>query len=154
MDKLQIVRDFLKGGLESRVKLSKELTKFRRCANHIFKNIDEMNNGKEPTVGENNNDIFDTVKFIKIRFLESPVDKTFSQFSESWIYLVYNWNENTIKSPSIKEECIYTQRLIEDFVSMKEVLDNLKFMNDRLKNFKSWTPPAFEISKHFIDYLE
>jgi hypothetical protein len=119
-----------------------------------LKNIEEVDNNEDFTKWEDYNKSLETVKFIKSKYLNEPIDKEFGQFSDAWVYLVYNWNDNTIKSPSIMKECIYTQRLIEDFITMKEVTENLKLINNKLNNFKSWNPPAFEVSKHFIDYLE
>lgn len=154
MSKIDVIRKFLNGGLDTKVYLGKSIDEFKQSFNYMQSNIKELENENEELTKGDNNQILKTVKVIKERYLNNPVDNKFSCFADAWIYLVFNWNNNTIKSPTIKEECDYVHRLIEDFLTMKEVLDNLKYVNDRLKNFKSWNPPAFEVSKHFIEYLD
>ena len=152
-ENFKIIENLFGGGLKTKVSFGKKINLFREVYNNIRKNIQELDDEKKPTEFDHDQ-ILETIRFLRQKAMYEPLDSYFTDFCRAWLFLVFNWNNNTCQSPTIKQESETVQRLLDNFISMSEVMILLKNLNNRLQHFKNWSPPAFEISKHFIDYLD
>lgn len=150
---LGTIRDFLSNGLKTKITFKDQGDHFRYSFGIMQKHIDELNAEKRPSEHDPRR-VHRTVEFLKETILYEPLDRGFQNFAWAWIFLVQNWNNNVGKSESMRRDCDYCIRLLDDFVSIKEATETMKVLNKKLRDFKSWNPPAFEVSKHFINYLE
>ena len=119
------------------------------------KDINDLeNDNKYTSKSKDHDEIFKTVSIIRNIIKEIPVTLEMNKFFFSWCELVMNWNNNTIKENGLNYDCMSIIRLLNNHYSIKDATEILKELNGRLKNFKNWSPPQFEIAKHFLNYLE
>lgn len=133
--------------------LGRNAENFRKSLAMILQNIEEMENDKEPSKLENEF-IINTIRDLKNIVLDSPVYPEFSDFADNWCFLVFNWNNNVLKNEDLNKDCLFIQRILRQHYTIVEAIDNLKFLNKKIRSFKDWNPPAFEVAKHYINYLE
>lgn len=68
--------------------------------------------------------------------------------------LVFNWNNNTHNNAALAGTVNAVDNLVEGNLTLRETIQILKKMNDRMSNLQSWSPPAFEVSQHLMDALK
>ena len=91
---------------------------------------------------------------IKKITLYSPLSHSFISFLTNFSELVRNWNDNFKQDKEIQTELVIITRIIKQHFSILEASDILKNLCSKLKDFKEWLPPAFNISSHYIDLLK
>lgn len=148
------IGNFLNKGLEAKIFLSRNIELFDDLFKKMINNINEMENEKEPDIKLDPNKLLHSLRLLKNMYLETPLNSNSLSFMKNWALLTYNWNENIEKSPAIKKECNIVIRFSDDFLTLKESIETMKSLNARLKDLMGWTPPSFEIARHFINYLE
>lgn len=126
---------------------------FSETYKFIKLNIEEVSSNKELTPHDHN-DIYETVRSLKYNVLYEHNNYDTLKFIELWSLVVFNWNENICKSPAISDSCKEITLILNGYLTIREATDLLKIMIERMREFQGWQPPAFEISKHFIDYLD
>lgn len=95
-----------------------------------------------------------SIRICKSFILEAYLDKKETEFIKDWIYLVFNWNQNTLKDNDLNVSMQYLLRIMDQHYTIIEAIDHLKFLLDRSKKIQGWQPPSFELSKHYLKFLE
>lgn len=83
--------------------------------------------------------------------LENPIDSKLSNFIDNYIFIVYNWNNNTINDVKITNIITYLERCIKSKLTVAEASFVLDSIVSKIGRFKGWAPPSFKLSKHFFD---
>ncbi len=107
-------------------------------------------------------EIKDSFYAIKDILIEKPVNNITFNFVNAWSMLIKNWINNISQVEDfsmfdfseIEPLIVQCSMLSENFLTMKQTVEILKRLNMRLNRFIEWTPPAFEINKNFIKYLD
>jgi len=99
---------------------------------------------------------FDILKKTTILY---PINEKYSKFVISYCQLVKNWNDNLSnngcdKHEKIEIEVLVNIRLIDQYLTIVESCNQLKLVTRHLNDIRSWLPPSFDISKHYIDMLK
>lgn len=141
------------GNLETKVFLGKFKENFQSTFDKIQKNIIVLENDGVP---QNNykEEIIDTLNMIQRIIAEDPISPNNSIFCKAWCELVVNVNNNSICSQKIEDKVHLINRFVDGHLTSLEAIETMKMLNKKLKDFKNWNPPAFEIAKHYINYLE
>jgi len=147
------IEGFIFHDVKCNVFFGREKGTFRMIYHGIRANIEEIDQEKELTDVEVDK-VFRTVKFLREKVMYDPLDDQTRCFIGNWVYLIFNWNSNTGKSDKLKSECQLVERLVNGFITMHETMEIIKQVNRKLKDFKNWNPPAFEVSKSFINYFD
>lgn len=120
----------------------------------ITTDISRMMNGEEL---EQNNDkftnILDSVILLSDKILSGPICDDFGTFVAMYAEVVYNWNDYTVKDSVIRQLCLHISRLSETRTAMVKCIHAMKDVDNRIKTLSGWTPPAFEISKSYLEAL-
>lgn len=153
IEKLHCVIECELGNVKSKAFSNTDMTIFRKSYKKIKKNIEELEVGEEYTE-YNIDEIHDTVRILKGILIRFPVDKPFVEFTNAWVFLVFNWNNNTYKNTALEQDALFAERLVNSYISMNETIEILRHMNKLMMDYQSWQPPAFSINKAFLDHLE
>ncbi len=135
--------DYMNNHIENQIK---------ECYEFINKQIDLLTKDEEPEEVDFKvvHIALDSLKKIT---LYNPLTPNYIAFVTQYIELVRNWNSNFKNDDVIKENLVMMMRLIKQHFSIMEASEILKGLCMRLRDFKSWLPPAFDVSGHYIDLL-
>lgn len=91
---------------------------------------------------------------LKQKLLMDPNTKESFDLVADIVLLVYNWNQNTHKSPAVDAELNAITVLVDGNITMRDTVDLLQLLGAHLGHLQNWTPPAFQISAHLFDRLQ
>ena len=78
----------------------------------------------------------------------------FRDLSRFYLLLVFNWNKELGKRPDIELSVSAAQRIVEGQMTMIDTINLLKTVSERLQKLSGYEPPAFELSRHYLQSLE
>jgi hypothetical protein len=67
--------------------------------------------------------------------------------------LIYNWNKNVLEDRDIELLCIFSGNIIDLRNNMLNTIDVMKDVYGHYKDLAGWMPPAFDISKAYLEKL-
>lgn len=132
---------------------------FIRITGHIRK-MD--NNDTTDYLDISEDEINKTLIMTRDILIDNPIDDSMFEFFKAWLMLIKNWINNIVSIENFKnidfsnsKKIIYQcETLIDNFLTMKESIDIMKRLLSRIDNFRHWMPPAFEVNKSFLRYLD
>jgi len=74
-------------------------------------------------------------------------------FYESITFLIYNWNNNTVKDADIFTYCFVIKKFISILIPIKEGRDLIKHATELISVSSRWFPASNEISIKYLDAL-
>jgi len=153
---LNTIDNFLKkGSLRYQLLSANTQEKFVKSVDMIKYHIDLMKKELDPGENYPKNLIPETLSVLRKYILEAPLDVEFRKFCVAYCELVFNWNQNFKKGDEkIKEKVLFIIRILDQHLTILESIDVLRQLLSQLKSFREWTPPAFELSKHYLNILE
>jgi hypothetical protein len=86
--------------------------------------------------------------------MEKPVVPIFRDLAESFLSIVHNWNAATIKNPDIATKIKLTNGIIKGQLTMLETIDVLHKTLERVKKSHQYEPPAFNLSRSYLENLK
>lgn len=98
--------------------------------------------------------IEECINYLMLILSESNADDMLKQFVNNYIFISYNWNNNLWKNDTFNYKLNYLKRFIENSLTVSEMISVLNKISCKLSNFKSWLPPAFELSAHYYNLLK
>jgi len=147
------IKSFLDGKEKFDFMNKQILGRIYECYNMISQHIELMSQDKD--VPEYNRDIvLGAISDIKVCTIYNPLTNNFINFTASYCELIQNWNNNLDKDDEITNMIVSLMRLIKQHLSIMEACEVLKMILSQIKDFKSWLPPSFDISKHYVSLLE
>lgn len=130
---------------------NKELEK---CYISILNDINTLQEDKKP---ENIDVTLDKVKSeirkISQDIIHGYIRDDHSNFVQAFIYLVYNWNNNTVKDIDVDIICSFIGCIITSNKTMNIARETMQETTQHLLDIKSWRPPAINISKEYLKSL-
>jgi len=138
-----MVTTFLGGNLEN----------FRISFNTILQHIEKIENNEEID-DYDKTPVINSINFLKKVVDGSIVDVEQLNFVTNWCLFVFNWNNNVLKDKYLEKDIIYIQRATKQNHTINEVHEILNRLSKEMKKYINSNPPAFEVAKHYINYLE
>jgi len=98
--------------------------------------------------------IYAALNTVKSYCLDKPITVYAIDFIKEFTLLMYNWNVNVNKNRTVEKDI----RLIRNIIEMKTTIDEsiqlLKRLIEKAKRTANYMPPAFEMSKHYLQILQ
>jgi len=111
------------------------------------------NESVEPT-NEDKSLVKETVDvFINIAINES-ITPIFRDLSETYLLLVFNWNQTLGKVPSIGKNIKLVDMIIKGQLTMLDTIYVLRQFLPKIKEMGRYEPPAFDLSRAYLDILK
>jgi|WetSurSiteA1Bulk_404760.scaffolds.fasta_scaffold00566_11 hypothetical protein len=85
--------------------------------------------------------------------LDQGFNENISLFISNMIELISNWNNNLTKNTDISLLCRLIFLLLEINKSLEKTITTLRVACERSRMLKEWMPPAFEMSKEYLNVL-
>lgn len=86
--------------------------------------------------------------------VNEPITPIFRDLSKFYLLLMFNWNKELGKRPDIEKQISTSQKIVMAEMTMLDTIDLLKYLLKRGRDMKNWTPPAFELSRHYLETLD
>jgi len=123
-----------------------------KCYKQIVQHIDLLQNDKELTKF-NMDFMVDQTRVLMKAILSDGLDIDQCRFIEAFSELIFNWNANVEKNPDID---LYTQimkRMVGIIILLQNNIALMKKANDRWHVLTNWAPPAYDMSKAYLESL-
>lgn len=104
--------------------------------------------------GEEKSRVKEVVNLFLSIVVNQPIVPIFRDLSRFYLLLVFNWNKELGKRVDIETSVNATQRIVEGQMTMIETISLLKVLLKRGRDMKNWSPPAFELSRHYLETLD
>ena len=129
---------------------------FKSIAELLFENIDDLSKGDRIKEGNgvSSTRLLENIDTVREYVLFGSINENSVMFFEDWVLLIHNWNENVTKSDNLRLACRSVEMFVKGRKTMDETIAVLKTLNERMQRVKSWNPPAFEVSRSFLEYLD
>jgi hypothetical protein len=92
--------------------------------------------------------------FVLIRkLLNDSLTQQVTDFISIFSQLVFNWNKNISKLNEVELLARLVHRYAESVAQIKTTISVMKKANSAYQDLKAWMPPAFDISKEYLEEL-
>ena len=95
----------------------------------------------------------DSIRMISTKVLNEGISNDFCVFVKAFCNLLYNWNNNVLENKDIELLCIFNGKIIDIRNNMLKTIDVMKDVYEHYKDLAGWMPPAFDISKAYLEKL-
>jgi hypothetical protein len=129
------IKDLFKCALDDIKKCIKTLDKSENLENFEYRNIEKGLN------------------ILLDLQIENILDENFHSFINSYVYLAYNVNKNTLNSSIIDNKCLQILRYTGNKLTLNETLILFKSVSNRLIKWKEFLPPSFRLSEHYYKII-
>ena len=103
--------------------------------------------------GKEKSKVKDVVALFLSVAVNEPIVPIFRDLSEPYLLLVLNWNKELGKRPDIEATIDTTRKIVLAQMTMLDTIGLLKTLLKRGREIKNWSPPAFELSRHYLETL-
>jgi hypothetical protein len=86
--------------------------------------------------------------------MEKPIEPIFRDLSASFLPIVHNWNAATINNPDITINIRMIDGLIKAQLTFMDTLTVIQKTLERVRKTHSYEPPAFNLSRAYLDNLK
>ena len=86
--------------------------------------------------------------------ITKPITNYFNDFATEFLRLISNWNIQVGKNPRITRNVQLLNRLLTSSLTMKETINVLQMLLQKLRAEMRYVSPAFKLSKHYLQSLE
>ncbi len=86
--------------------------------------------------------------------IEQPLTPILKDLVNEFIILASAWNEEVGRQIEIRETIFAIRRFIDYHLSVIDTIRILKIFQKRMEQIQKFSPPAFELSRHYLKALE
>ncbi len=101
--------------------------------------------------GEEKSRVKEVVNLFLSIAVNRPIVSIFRDLSRFYLLLVFNWNKELGKRPDIELSVSAAQRIVEGQMTMIDTINLLKTVSERFQKLSGYEPPAFELSRHYLN---
>lgn len=113
---------------------------------------EEIFNGREnPPTKEEQEIIHRALNVLQDVLLVKPIVPFIRDLSIEFARLVMNWDRALCKCQPIRRKCLVVDQLAKGHLSLVAAMDVLKGLVAKGQRHLQYTPPAFEISRHYLE---
>ncbi len=121
----------------------------------VYRQMNELAEDKKIEVtGEEKSRVKGIVDLFLNIAINQPIAPIFRDLSRFYLLLVFNWNKELGKRADIESQIATIQKIVTAQMTMLDTIDLLKYLLKRGRDTRNWNPPAFELSRHYLETLE
>jgi hypothetical protein len=95
----------------------------------------------------------DAIRMISTKVLNEGISDGLYAFVKAFCNLLYNWNNNVLEDKDIELLCIFSGKIVDLRNDMLNTIDVMKDVYGHYMDLRGWMPPAFDISKAYLEKL-
>ncbi|MBA7515071.1 hypothetical protein ES705_07109 [subsurface metagenome] len=104
--------------------------------------------------GEEKSRVKEVVNLFLSIAVNQPIVPIFRDLSMCYLLLVFNWNKELGKRADIEASVSAVQRIVEGQMTMIDTINILRALLERARKTQQYGPPAFELSRHYLESLD
>jgi len=108
----------------------------------------------EPSTKEKNEKVIETINLLINLAIQKTITPIFRDLTNEFIVLTIFWNEKIAQNSEIQRKIYSLRNFIDYHLSVIETIQELKSLLEKMKELQSFNPPAFDLSKHYLSYLQ
>jgi len=85
--------------------------------------------------------------------IDRPITPILRDLVNEFIILTADWNENIAQKIEIRQKIYSLRRFVDYHLSVLDTIQALKTLLKRVEEIQRFTPPAFELSRHYLQSL-
>ncbi|RLA81654.1 MAG: hypothetical protein DRG33_00095 [Deltaproteobacteria bacterium] len=89
----------------------------------------------------------------KLLIIENPLDTEMRNMIRQLLTLLYNWNKAFSDEKELEIDILLAIRLIDQTLTLAEYLSVSRELLRRLRDLSHFSPPTFELSRHYLQTL-
>ena len=126
----------------------------RRAISIMLRDLDLLVSNRRPAPSRDDARFIATTSRALTDFLmREPLTPFITQFAMGYSEVLKNWNDMTIRAQDIDHYSRVIARLAEDYLTMHELVQVLRSFVPRMERLMRYTPPAFELSRHYLEVV-
>lgn len=108
---------------------------------------------KIKALGEDKSRVKEAVNLFLNVAVRQPIIPIFRDLSRTYLLLAFNWNKELGKRSDAEIAIRAVQGIVEGQLAMLETMNFLKELLKQGREMLNYRPPAFEVSKHYLESL-
>ena len=104
--------------------------------------------------GEEKSSIKEAVNLFLDIAMNRSITPIFRDLSRTYLLLAFNWNKELGRRLDMESAIRATQGIVEGQLTMLDTINLLKELVKRGKEMVNYRPPAFELSRHYLESLQ
>jgi hypothetical protein len=121
----------------------------------IVEIIDKQRKRKNLKVNEEDKNQIETVLDLLLQIvIEKQITPILKDLVNEFVILAADWNENVGQKIEIRQKIYSLRTFIDYHLSVTDTIRALKVLLKRVEEIQKFTPPAFELSEHYLKSLQ
>ena len=150
-DVLNVLQNYMFKSTESSVLFGNRKQMVDTVIKFVLDDIRAMQENKAVQVSpEKINSVNNIISIIKNVIISQPFTTEFSQFTESFLLIVDNWNKNSVNNEQISVDVLFIERYRQHHFSTIELLSQVKNITKKLSDMQHFTLPSIDMSRHYL----
>ncbi|GAH82929.1 unnamed protein product, partial [marine sediment metagenome] len=133
--------------------LSKDRQKVVKCAFELMKRQLASNKFDKEATGKEKSTVKEALNTLLPVVINQPMRPILKDLGLEFGLLAFNWNKVFGKRPDIAAVVVTIKNVVEKTLSLMEAIDIIKSLTNRVRDMERFSPPAFELSKHYLKSL-
>jgi len=128
--------------------------KIKQALNIIADNIEKAHKNKDIKYDVKERALVEwTVNLFVEIALEKPITAIFRDLSSTYLLLVFNWNKISEGKTNIERNIKLVDMIVKGQLTMLNTIHVLQLFLPKLKMMEQYNPPAFELSRSYLNSL-
>jgi len=107
-----------------------------------------------PATGKEKSQVKEALNLVLNRVINAPIIPILRDLALEFRLLAFNWNKSFGKRPDIVQVAQNITAITQGNLSLVQSINIIKSLTERLRNVQRFTPPAFELSKAYLETLQ
>lgn len=146
--------EYILGHQELNTILSKGRQKIIKCAFELMKKQLALEKFDKEATGKEKSTVKEALNMLLSIAVNQSMKPILRDLEIQFGLLAFNWNAAFGKRPDIANISITIKNVVNKTLSLIEAIDIIKKLTDKVRNLERFSPPAFELSKHYLKSLE
>jgi len=86
--------------------------------------------------------------------MEKPITPILRDLVSEFIILTAFWNENIARRIEIRQKALSLRNFIDYHLGVIDTIKILKYLLNRIERIQKFSPPSFELSRHYLEALQ
>lgn len=132
-----------------------EITMFKKTILDMEGHIREAMADTSPIVQDQQiKEIRQSLQYMITRFLTTKITQDSNRFLNQYLLLASNWEQAIGGCELVSDQVIALSNLLEYHSSVMASVEVLRSLTHEAQRFMKFNPPAFEISRHYLQSIE
>jgi len=146
--------EYILGHQDLNTILSKDGQNVIKCAFELMKKQLTSEKFDKEATGKEKSTVKEALNMLLSITINQPMKPILKDLGIEFGLLAFNWNKVYGKRPDITSTVISIDNVVRGTLSLTESINIIKRLAQKLKEMEKFSPPAFELSRHYLKSLK